>query len=649
MALSRDDQVLWDAIADEAERVIEDRARDRDQMRERYADILGKNNYSNRDFDGLVDSIFGAFDAIEREYARKDDRLDDFLPTAVEDIVDGHFANSVLSNRRTADDLDDDTFRDMQDAVDKYKDLLGGRGRSSRYSRDDRSERGGRDRDRDGRRERGGSGYSRSGGRGDRERSSSRDIGRERSSSNGGSWRNRTKGSARAASGDGWGALAGEVAEVNEAEARREEATRRPAPAVQAASEVRSAPVAPARPALDGPDYTKARPHDSFWNNGEHWVVATKSDWKIPFDFNNPLNSVPKLYDVRTHVKYLVKNADGVVREEIVKVTDDNRYLAHEGLNHPERYHSTGRRSTPAVSLGGAKVVEEEQLNDVQDKPKVTVLRDALAALPVEQFTVAETGAPLGETLTGLVFNTRVKMATVSPAEAQRLNICYRYTPIVVSSWAQEDLVKRVFESNNLAAAANQMRDLKSQFDLQLWETLNKRFSDLVLRAVRFQFQHNAVKALSFATDWEKLVGHLEATKGEGFASDFAQRTAYIIQLACAIAQRADLGAFTELPAETDLPCVVFMDLSAIIALEGTLDSLGIGTVINTLETGASITGAADQALASAVRHIYGRLDSEIASCAGGCRMYISTLDGAILEVIPFAAKKENFILTVVK
>ena len=646
MALSRDDQVLWDAIADEAERIIEDRARDRDQMRERYADILGKNNYSNRDFDGLIDSIFGSFDNIEREYARKDDRLEDFLHLAVEDIVDGHFANSVLSNRRTADDLDDDTFRDMQDAVDKYKDLLGGRGRSSRYSRDDR-DRGGRG-DRDGgRRERGGSGYSRSGSR---ERSSSRDLGRERSSGGGGgSWRNRTKGSARAASGDGWGALAGEVAEVNEAEARREEAARRPAASVVAASEVRSAPVTPSRPALDGPDYTKARPHDSFWENGEHWVVASKSDWKIPFDFSNPLNSVPKLYDVRTHVKYLVKNADGVVREELVKVTDDNRYLAHEGLAHPERYHSTGRRNTPAVSLGGTKVVEEEQLNEVVDKPKVTLLRDALAALPVDQFSVAEAGAPLGETLTGLVFNTRVKMALASPAEAQRLNICYRYTPIVVTSWAQEDLVKRVFESNNLAAAANQMRELKSQFDLQLWEALNKRFSDLVLRAVRFQFQHNAVKALSFATDWEKLVGHLEATKGEGFASDFAQRTAYIIQLACAIAQRADLGAFTELPEGAEVPCVVFMDLSAIIALDGTLDSLGIGSVITTMETGASITGSADQALAQAVRHIYGRLDAEVASCAGGCRVYLSTLDGATLEVIPFAAKKENFILTAVK
>ena len=647
MALSRDDQVLWDAIADEAERVIEERARNRDEMRERYADILGKNNYSNRDFDGLIDSIFGAFDNIEREYARKDDRLDDFLPLAVEDIVDGHFANSVLSNRRTADDLDDDTFRDMQDAVDKYKDLLGGRGRSSRYSRDDR-DRGGRG-DRDSRRERGGSGYSRSGGGRDRERASSRDLGRERSGSSGGSWRNRTKGSARAASGDGWGALAGEVAEVNEAEARREEAARRPAASVVAASEVRSAPVAPARPALDGPDYTKARPHDSFWENGEHWVVASKSDWKIPFDFSNPLNSVPKLYDIRTHVKYLVKNADGVVREEIVKVTDDNRYLMHEGLAQPERYHSTGRRSTPAVSLGGTKVVEEDQLNEVADKPKVTVLRDALAALPVDQFAVAEAGAPLGETLTGLVFNTRVKMATATPPDAQRLNICYRYTPIVVSSWAQEDLVKRVFESNNLAAAANQMRELKTQFDIQLWEALNKRFSDLVLRAVRFQFQHNAVKALSFANDWEKLVSHLEATKGEGFASDFAQRTAYIIQLACAIAQRADLGAFTELPEGSEVACVVFMDLSAIIALDGTLDSLGIGNVITSMETGASITGAADQALATAVRHIYGRLDSEVASCAGGCRVYINTLDGATLEVIPFAAKKENFILTAVK
>lgn len=639
MALSRDDQALWDLLADEAERVIEDRARDRDPLRERYADILGKNGYQNRDFSALVDSMFNSFDTIEREYARSDDHIEDFLPLAVEDIVDGHFANSVLSNRRTADDLPDDIYREMQDAVDRYKDLMGGRGRSSRYSRDDR--------DRRDRRDRGGSGYSRGGSR---ERSSSRDLGRERSSSSGGGWRNRSKGTRRAASGDAWSAVAREATEVQEAEERRMEEVRRPA-SVRAASEVVAAvePAAPAKPVLEGPDYTKARPHDSFWRDGEQWVVASKSGWHIPFDFNNPVASVPKMYDVRTQIKYHVKNADGVVREEIVKVTDDNRYLAHEGLAHPDRYHSTGRRNTPAVSLGGAKPQADDELNDVKTESTVTVLRDALGALPSDQFAVSENGAPLGETLTGLVFNTRVKMASAEAPEQQRLNICYRYTPIVVSSWGQEELVKRVFESHNLAAAANQMRDLKSQFDIAVWETLNKRFSDLVLRAVRFQFQHNSVKALSFANDWEKLIAHLEKTKGEGFASDFAQRTAYIIQLACAIADRADLPAFTELPAEQDVPVIVFMDLTAIVALNGTLDSLGIGKVIYDMETGVSITGAADQQLANTVRHIYSRLDNEVASFAGGCRLYLSTLDGATLEIIPFAAKKENFILSVVK
>jgi very-short-patch-repair endonuclease len=636
--MTRDEQALWDGIADEAVKYIDERADERDasDLRIRYADVIGKNNFANRDFESLIDSVFDNFGAIEEEYARSNDRLADFLPKAIADIVDGHFANSVLGNRRTADDLDNRTFREMEDMVKLYKDLLGGRSRGGR----DRG-RGGRD-DRD---NRGGTGYSR-GGRSDRgDRGRTENLGRT-SSGSGGGWRNQRAARTKVAAGDHWAEQARDAAEARETEEVVREESRRPAAAKPIVADSPIHPPVETRPLLEGPDYTKARPHDEFLQDGEHWKVASKSGWKIPFDYNNPLASVPKLYDVRTHIKYHVKNADGKVREEIVKVTQDNRYLAHEGQMQPERYQSENRRNTPAVSLSGPKVTDAgDDLNEVDAKPQVTNLGESLGRLPTDQFNIGENGAPLGETINGLVFNTRMKM--YPGKDAQRLNICYRHTAQMVSSWAQEDLVKRIYDSNNLSAAAQALRDLKADFDVALWNELNKRFSDLVLRAVRFQFQHNSVKAMSFANDWEKLIAHLETTKGEGFASDFAQRTSYIIPMACAIAAREDISAFTEQP-DADLPAVVFLDYTAVIGLDSTLDLLGVGRQLLEMETGASITQTTDASLSTVVRGLYNKLD-EKAPSTGACRVFINTNDGAVLELIPFAARKENFILVAAK
>lgn len=205
----------------------------------------------------------------------------------------------------------------------------------------------------------------------------------------------------------------------------------------------------------------------------------------------------------------------------------------------------------------------------------------------------------------------------------------------------------KVFASVNLAQAAIQMRELKSEFDITIWNELNKRFSDLVLRAVRYQFQHIAVKTLSFANDWEALIAHLETARGEGFASDFAQRTAYIVPAACTIAARSDLGEFTDMPG-TDIPCVVFMDMLGMICVDTTMDLLGLGNQLKVQESGASVTQTSDANLCTTIRSIYDKLDGKAVS-SGACRVYFNTVDGQMVEIIPFAARKENFILALHK
>jgi len=636
MSLTREEQTIWDAIADEAVAVIEDRERDGDRLRRKYGDVMSKGDFRNRDFESLVNLCFEAFPVIEDKYARDGDRLSDFLPKAIEDIVDGHFANSVLSNRELERDLDDRTYNEMQDAVDRYKDLVRGRGGRDRgYGRDDR---GGRGRDRD---DRGGTGYSR-GGRGGRDDRNSRDIGREARNAGGG-WRNRGSGQ-RASVGDGWVATAREAAAAQEVEVRQDAATPTPPPAAAAPA---PAPVAPSRPALDGPDFTKARPYDDYWMKGEHWIVAHKSPWTLAWDDQNPLASVPKLYDIRTHVKYHVQSQDGKVREELIKMSQDARYLMHDQMAQPDRYQSTQPRAGHSVSLSGQKIEQgEDKLNDVPSKPKATYLHDVLNGIPLPQFNVdPQTGAPLAETLQGLVFNTRVKM--FGNEDAQRLNVGFRTTALVASGWKQEELINQVGQSHNLAAAATKMNELKAEFDPVIWDTLNKRFSELTLRAVRFQFQHASVKALSFASDWQKLIDHLHTQKGEGFASDFAQRTSYIVAMACTLADRGDLPGFMDREG-VEIPAVVFLDQIAMIAIEGSMDDLGFGNAIQKQETGVSITANADQELNAAVRHVYNKLDGN-ATSSGACRVYFNTSDGQLLELVPFAARKENFILVAVK
>lgn len=632
--MTRDEQAIYDAISDEAADYIEKRAADRIELRERYADVIGKNRYNNRDFEALVNSMFDGFDTMERHYARSNDRIGDWLPKAVMDMVDGHFANSVLSDRRTADELDNRTYNEMDDMAKLYKDLLGSRTRG----RDRDRERGrGRD-DRDDRDDRGrrGSGYSR-----EPARTTGRDMGRERRDEGTG-YRRKSSTASRVVAGDHWSELA-ESIEPRAQVVEPVKDTRRPV-----RDEPVIVPVAPkeVRPVLEGPDYTKPRPHDEFLRNGEHWMVASKAKWEMPFNYANPLASTPKIYDVRKDIKYLVKSTDGTVREELVKVTEDNRYLAHEALAAPERYRSeqTNRRSA-TISLRPAAVSEEDQLNPVKPTMKDTTLQTALSAIELTQFEIPSTGSYLGETLEGAVFNTRVKMAAENAPT--RLNVCYKHTALTASSWLQEELVLKVFASVNLAQAAIQMRELKSEFDITIWNELNKRFSDLVLRAVRYQFQHIAVKTLSFANDWEALIAHLETARGEGFASDFAQRTAYIVPAACTIAARSDLGEFTDMPG-TDIPCVVFMDMLGMICVDTTMDLLGLGNQLKVQESGASVTQTSDANLCTTIRSIYDKLDGKAVS-SGACRVYFNTVDGQMVEIIPFAARKENFILALHK
>lgn len=630
MSLTRDEQTIWDALADEAVHVINDRDRNGDKLRERYTDVMAKGDFRNRDFDNLVNLMFDAFPNIERIYARDGDRLSDFLPDAVADVVDGHFANSVLSDRRLSDDLDNRTFNEMEDAVNKYKDIVRSRGG-----------RGERERDRGGREERGGrgTGYSRDrGGREDR-----RDIGRE-ARNPGGGWRNRGA-ARRAPAGEGWNDVARDAAATQEVEVRREEPAQRPrpVPAEQAAAPA-PAPVA-ARPALDGPDFTKPRPFDDFWQKGEHWIVASKSPWKLEWNDENPLASIPRIYDVRAFVKYHVKSEDGKVREELVKVEQDNRYLMHDQLAQPERYQPSQRTGSPSVSLSGKPAAQEDRLNEVPTKPQVSYLADALKGIEQSHFSTGENGAPLAETIEGLVFDTRVKMFGTN--KSQRLNVCFRTTPLIASSWKQEDLIKEVYGCHNLSAAAVKMQELKPQFDDVIYKALDKRFSDLVLRALRLQFQYSGVKSMTFSEHWGRMLDHLEAQKSEGFASDFAQRTNYIVAAACTLADRADLDNFTGREGE-DVPCVVFLDQIAMLAIDNTMDGLGLGNVLDKMDTGVSITATGDAELSAVVRLVYNKLD-EKAPSPGACRLFMNTNDGTLLELLPFAARKENFILAVAK
>ena len=646
--MSRNNDDFWDAAFDLTVDYISEKA-DSSDLRDAYYKMMSDRRWKNNAMADLVDGIAAAERNIADMYLESNVSEKRALKNAIADIVDGHFATVILADRKMSRDLDNRTYDQMRDAAERFEEIMDNRSRRGsggsrrRDDLDDRDYRDDRRRDRE---------YG-NGGR-DRDRDDRHSYGERRSAG--------SRSSSSSSDDDPWSLLAqvesgyrDEAEHVNEDGSReRMERVERSAP-----TRVREEPAQPdrreehlfesRRSNVEGPDFTKADPFGEYWENNEHWVVAHRSRWELSDPNLNGAELIPRFHDLNLYVKYYVKNNEGYVREELIEVTDDNRYLNQE--LRVQRGEQPAERRTAAVSLRNLrKSSSEEDIVDINEpavKQRTVDLIEKLNEV-AELVPSLTDGAPV-DSLIAATFSGRSKMLAAEK-EADLL-LGYMRTPMAASGWGQMELIDRIGEAPSLVAAAELMNELKPEFDISIWNKLNERFTSLVLHAMHFQFQFTAVKQMNFARDIAKIMQVMGQKRGDEFASMFGARTRYINQKATAHASMEDLAdTIADLGANAEkFPAVVFLDFIEVISINASLDELGIGGILaeGTVDKGLSVTNVGNKKLATALRTI---LEAVKGSLPGvHARILLSTADNFLIDVTPFSARNEAFVFSVVK
>lgn len=626
---------LWDAAFDAVVDYIDKKADDTN-LRKSYYKMMSDRRWKNSAMSDLIDGIVAAERKIEDEYMRNNVSERRALNDAVRDIVDGHFASVILADRDLADELPQRQYDQMREAADRFDSLLTPSRRRGSRDRDD---------DRDDRREYGGS--SRRDVRDDRD-----DRDDRRSFGEGGRSRSTTSRSREVNDNDPWSMLSQiddaynqPETHVNEDGSREEPA--RPAPAREREIIEYEAPRRETRRSnVEGPDFTKADPYGEYWLKGEHWVVAHRSVWELDDPIYEGAELIPRWHDLNLFVKYYVKNSEGQVREELIEVSNDNRYL-NQDLRVQRGEQPTERRSA-AVNLRALRKPQSEE--DILNTSEV-VEQQRTVDLVAQLVDVAEMVPQLTESnpvdsLVAATFSGRSKMLAAD--RSVDLLLGYMRTPLAASNWDQLELLDRIADAPSLVAAAELMNELKPMFDLSVWNKLNERYTTLALRSWNFQFHFNAVKQMNFARDCSKVMNHMAKVRGEEFASMVGARTRKINALACSYVSRdqlsstiADLGADAE-----KFPAVVFIDFLEIVSLDATLDELGLSSILaeGNVEKGLSITDAGNRKLAGALRRIFEAVSASLVDI--NARVLLSTADNFLIEVTPYAARTEAFVFS---
>jgi len=617
---SEGDRRLTDYVFKGCAEVIDKLARQND-LRYKYADIMAANRWVNRDMDGLVNAIVGALPVLEKQLARANDRLQDWIDNAIAMMVDGHFAGVVLKSS-AADSLDNQTFQEMKREANAFIDICNDRGG------------GGRGYDRGG--DYGGSSY----GRG------TSDIGQIAT----GYGHQRNGGGGAAGLDDGWSAIAKAATtglDEPREEPRREEPARRADPLPNETPLAYREPEVPLT-AIEGPDYTKADPWKEFWQQGEHWQVAHHSKWKLTEALDGEIRKgielVPRYYDINTHLKYYVMNQSGEVREELIEVNDDNKYQAHQLRSTQESdFKPPVRSAGMSLNPRANKPLEDDIAADVLDDAPVPDLVAMLSAVNEEQMISDTEPALITDSMAAAVFSSRAKM--LSAGAVNRVELSVMRTPVVIRDLEQVELINRVFESPTLLAAANAMNDLKGQFEPNLWFVLNRRITEKLQHATRYAFQYNGLTdAVNFADHFEKIINHVAGKRGQEWAAAYAGRAKYVLATACGHLNPDDLSdGLSGLGSPENINAVVFADYQVIVSLDYTLDQIGLGKALVQNEMGLAVTQTDHPKLHAALLRVYKKLDEFYSAVQ--VRVVISTSDNRLVEIVPYSAKTSSFVL----
>ncbi len=559
-----------------------------DEYRAKLAEKLSDRNYSTSAFTGVIDMILTIDEAQKRGFPSFEHDRD--IPKGVAEVFDVYVASLVAGSTSILDAFDDQDYNLVLDLMDTplgqeiaAGSRRGGRSRGGRSEPARRGFSGYSDRDRDERDNRGGH-YGRD--RDDRSgRGPSRIRSRETETSVARTRSNVTRPNV------GVAAIASQrIQASDEAEAKRAmaENTRRLAEERNSEEvvDIGSLPITKI-PAVQGIDYTKSNPHADFWKDDKHYQAAHISNWALTGA--TPRSNLVPLYDIRTHILYYVKDVDGNVGTELIRVNDENRYVNHTLFNDPKR-GSEYRRKALRLTLKADKETQEDTVeNTIEQAPTATGASDIVSTNSLDYQSDSLLGVSNPTIVDGLdaqIFDamTKVEKYGTDTSLVSAFSTYISRHPVILPDAEQAEIIHSWYECPTLSTLATEMTNSRELIEPGIFDTIGDRISAAIVDNLNNACNVSLV-SMAFPKDWNALVDYLRSTYKEEGASEILLRINSVIPEALAYLSADNLSVFDDLGDMSQSPIadriVMFIEHVGIVATKFTMDNLGIGNVLD--------------------------------------------------------------------
>lgn len=617
---------------------IENRARD-NEVRDAYANYMSDSNWNNQEMAKVIDIICIFLD--DEIGSCRDERDENALiKELVTTVVNANCGAFAISDRRISDNVPDNVYSDLKRADGLWFDMVG-RAEDAARGRN----RGGRDRrDRDDRNSR---------GRDQRGSDRGRSVfDRSRAYGQSGTVFDRSEVDDQRQASNSVFSRSIEPAFEERANSReRDREERRPTPQQQPQSQ-RSGFTREPEPLRQeeqqGPDLSAKRPYDNFWMNGENWQIAYRSKFVWT---STAAQRARRTFNPYKEVAFLVKNADGVVREEFLPVTKDLEEEAHviRSQNRPFMRRTTTGREDRDPASGGVDLddivgLDHERMEDLAKKVPKLIAAEVLASFRASR-----------EQTTSV---TTIEEAVVkASAEACKNDCDVNLSNNILSvqlpgdSRSNEALtsIKALASSDgDLLQLQRRLKSLRGTLVENVLQYIDRHFTTEVNTTLRDQFGMSTVKIGSFIEDFEDLLNcNTFAKEGPSFANQFLSRTRlllgslqYLVEADlreqfndCADLIKPDDHESQEYKDYCNNLVILFKPLSVV---HVRMVSSGLGFVDNVVRA-PSRTGP-DGDLAELLSDLYnaGR------ELTGAGQVVLVTADNLVYELVPIGARREE-------
>lgn len=648
-------KTLEDVIYDRLIDIIMNGAKDND-LRDEYDRFMSDRNYNNSDMKALFEHCLKMVE-LEWETCRNEREEDKLIDNSCEEAVAQGIAVWVIGDKKLANAIDDDrVWKDLQQSARDWDSV------ESDYDRATRG--GGRDRGRDTGRDRGGRedrnsrntglGYNQNrppAGRSDRD-------GGHRSSSRGRDDNSRMTG------GLAGGGRSQPRESARNAEQPQQRDTRNSSPLARGSRQTESREVEQEtrlhrhqETAGDdvinqnaGPDFSLARPFDSFWEDGENWQLAHVSSLTWTW---TPKQQFCRSYDADQEVRFLVLGADGKVREEFLPMNDDLNFAAHEikALKRPNDERRTRSGATGAVageiSLPGNDLdtVDLDKLGgQVEQTRRVLITEMNLTSVEIDPNQV------IASTLRdGTIKATTLRLQTGKDIASVQ-NMIVEVLPSSGKGTAElESLSNLIGSDGDLKVLQTRLLGLRGKVDESVLDHIDRHYTDEVNHSLKYAFGFGGkLEIESFIDDFAAMLEVMTKHRNAGFTAQYLTRTRNLVPTLVVLKEdegRKDVIASLDLlpEAEEDSTAyiayrenvVVLLKPSAAVSINVDLEAFGM--VDDDPKVAVGTGAGADPELRDALHGLY--LIARKSSAPG--RVRVVTADNITLELVGMAGARD--------